>query len=304
MNQKKHVYDYDIDLASDTAPARVLGMVRRGSKVLEIGAGPGSITRHLARTLDCQVDALEIDPSAIELLKSYGLNAYLSDLNTAGWSHSIAEKRGRFDYVIAADVLEHVIDPWAVLEEMKSLLNENGQIILSVPHVGHAAVVGCLLDEDFEYGPWGLLDKTHVRFFGVKNIQALIHGASLVIREVQFVVRTPEMTEFASRWKRIPPEIQVAVQRNKFSHVLQVVVRLCLAKSGEIGIDLMTLKPVPPDQDAVEKWTRTMRRVEKDQPRDERSTFENFSVTGPRSNFLGKTSRLFRKIKRRFGAQG
>lgn len=44
---------------------------------------------------------------------------------------------------------------------------------LSLPHVGHAAIAGCLIDEDFEYRQWGLLDRTHVRFFGIKNVQNL-----------------------------------------------------------------------------------------------------------------------------------
>jgi SAM-dependent methyltransferase len=300
LNEKKHVYDYDVDLASDTAPARVIGMVRKGSKVLEIGAGPGSITRHLANTLGCEVDALEVDPSAIELLRSYGLNAYPSDLNNAGWSKSIAQARGTFDYVIAADVLEHVLDPWAVLLEMKSLLNDSGQIILSIPHVGHAAVVACLLDEDFEYGPWGLLDKTHVRFFGVKNVQALVNGAGLVIDEAQFVVRTPEMTEFVSRWERVPKEIKAAVQRNRFAHVLQCVVRVRPGRPGEEGIDLMTLTPKPPDQDTVEKWTGTMKRYKRAVPGDDRSTFGVTSLHAPRSSLSGKLKRLRKKLQRRF----
>lgn len=302
LSGSKHVYDYDVDLTSDTAPARVIGMVRPGSKVLEIGAGPGSITRHLANTLKCEVDALEVDPSAIALLQSYGLNAYPSDLNNAGWSKAIAETRGQFDYVIAADVLEHVLDPWAVLREMKALLNDTGEIILSIPHVGHAAVVACLLDEDFEYGPWGLLDKTHVRFFGVKNVQALVNDAGLVIEEAQFVVRTPEMTEFVSRWERIPADIQAAVQRNKFSHVMQVVVRIRPGKPGETGIDLMTQTPMPPDQNTVEKWTRTMKRQVKDRVLDARSTFGLESLRGPRSSLSGKMKRLKSKLKRRFGA--
>jgi 2-polyprenyl-3-methyl-5-hydroxy-6-metoxy-1,4-benzoquinol methylase len=301
LSEKKHVYDYDVDLSSDTAPARVIGMVRRGAKVLEIGAGPGSITRHLANTLGCQVDALEVDPAAIELLKSYGLNAYPSDLNIGGWSSTIANARGTFDYVIAADVLEHVTDPWAVLMEMKSLLNESGEIILSIPHVGHAAVVACLMDEDFEYGPWGLLDKTHIRFFGIKNVQALVNGAGLVIEEAQFVVRTPEMTEFVSRWERMPAEIRNAIQRNRFSHVLQCVVRVRPGKPGESGIDLITLTPVPPDQETVEKWTRTMQRYARAVPGDERSTIGAISLRGPRSSIFGKLKRLRKKLKRRFG---
>jgi 2-polyprenyl-3-methyl-5-hydroxy-6-metoxy-1,4-benzoquinol methylase len=302
MSDKKHVYDYDVDLSSDTAPARVIRMVQRGSKVLEVGAGPGSITRHLANTLGCEVDALEVDPSAIELLKSYGLNAYPADLNIAGWSQAIAEKRGLFDYVIAADVLEHVIDPWAVLREMKALLNDKGQIILSIPHVGHAAVAACLLDEDFEYGPWGLLDKTHVRFFGVKNMQALVNDAGLVIEDAQFVVRTPEMTEFVSRWERIPADIQAALQRNQFSHVMQCVVRVRPGNADERGIDLMTLTPEPPTQDTVEKWTRTMKYYQRAQAGDIRSTFGETSLRGPRSSLSGKLKRLKGKLKRRFSA--
>jgi len=301
MIEQKHVYDYDIDLTSDTAPARVIRMVRRGSKVLEIGAGPGSITRHLANTLGCDVDALEVDPSAIEILKSYGLNAYPGDLNNAGWSEEIAAKRGKFDFVIAADVLEHVIDPWAVLAEMKSLLDDDGQIILSIPHVGHAAVVACLLDEDFEYGPWGLLDRTHVRFFGIKNMQALINDAGLVIEEAEFVTRTPEMTEFVSHWERIPSDIRSAIQRNRFSHVLQAVVRLRSAKGDERGIDLLSLTPSPPDQEAVEKWTRTMRRHAKSRTEvDTRSTFGATPVYGPKSSLSGKLHRLRKKLAKRF----
>lgn len=200
LTKRKHVYEYDIDLTSDVAPARVIRMVKPGSKVLEIGAGPGSITRHLIGTLGCDTVALEVDPSAIEVLRTYVPRVYASDLNDPNWTEEIRTENGLFDYVIAADVLEHVYNPWQVLEGMTSLLAEGGAIILSVPHVGHASVAACLVDEDFEYWPWGLLDRTHIRFFGVKNVQSLINGAGLAIEEAQFVVRTPEMTEFAARW--------------------------------------------------------------------------------------------------------
>lgn len=300
MSDQKHVYDYDIDLTSDTAPARVIRMVRRGSKVLEIGAGPGSITRHLANTLACDVDALEVDPSAIEILKSYGLNAYPGDLNNAGWSQEIAARRGKFDFVIAADVLEHVLDPWAVLGEMKSLLNDGGQIILSIPHVGHAAVVACLLDEDFEYGPWGLLDRTHVRFFGIKNMQALINGAGLAIEQAEFVVRTPEMTEFVGRWDRIPSDVKAAIQRNRFSHVLQAVVRLRPATGDETGIDLLSQTPVPPDQDTFDMWNRAMRYHAATRVVDQRSPIASTPVTGPKRDAASRLRKLRKKIAKRF----
>lgn len=258
MTKRKHVYEYDIDLNSDVAPARVIRMVKPGSKVLEIGAGPGSITRHLIGTLGCDTVALEVDPSAIEVLRTYVPRVYASDLNDPNWTEEIKSENGLFDYVIAADVLEHVYNPWQVLEGMTSLLAEGGAIILSVPHVGHASVAACLVDEDFEYWPWGLLDRTHIRFFGVKNVQSLINGAGLAIEDAQFVVRTPEMTEFAARWKRMPADIQAALQRNRYSHVLQVVTCSRKSTDGSAGIDLMTLTPEAPDAATVKYWTETM----------------------------------------------
>ncbi len=39
------------------------------------------------------------------------------------------------------------------------------QFLVSRPQeAAHNAVVACLLNEDFEYQPTGLLDKTHIRF--------------------------------------------------------------------------------------------------------------------------------------------
>jgi len=83
---------------------------------------------------------------------------------------------------------------------MKELLNEAGTIVLSLPHAAHSAILSCLFEEDFPYGEWGLLDKTHIRFFGLHNIHALHASAGLAITAARFVMRRPEETEFAERW--------------------------------------------------------------------------------------------------------
>ncbi|MBS0232809.1 MAG: class I SAM-dependent methyltransferase [Proteobacteria bacterium] len=260
-DRPKHVYEYDIDLDSDVAPARVIRMVDRGTKVLEIGAGPGSITRHLSSTLGCDVVALEIDPSAIEKLTPFARKVYPLDLNDASWSKVLEAEEGKFDAVIAADVLEHVYDPWTVLGGMKSLLNDTGSVILSIPHVAHASVIGCLFDEDFEYRPWGLLDKTHIRFFGIKNIQKLYNAQGLAIEHSEFVVRTPEMTEFAARWERLPANIKEAAQTNRFSHVFQVVSRAVPSERAKADLRLMDLEVSLPDSATIQYWTKIMARV-------------------------------------------
>jgi 2-polyprenyl-3-methyl-5-hydroxy-6-metoxy-1,4-benzoquinol methylase len=297
----KHTYEYEIDIESDVAPARVLRMIKPNSKVLEIGAGPGSITRHLSGTLACDVVALEIDPTAIEKLKPFARMVHSMDLNDANWSTRIREMEGLFDYVIAADVLEHVYDPWAVLNGMKSLLNDTGSVVLSLPHVGHAAVAACLVDEDFEYRDWGLLDRTHIRFFGIKNVQQLLASQGMSIEQAEFVVRTPEMTEFTHRWNRLPADVQEALQRNRFSHVFQVVSRSVPKDRAKNNIYLMNQPVEVPDAATKQYWISMMSRLPTTDRVDMQSTIGALDASATRHVSTIHTSMNKRSLAQRLG---
>jgi 2-polyprenyl-3-methyl-5-hydroxy-6-metoxy-1,4-benzoquinol methylase len=237
MSAPRHTYEYDVELGADTAPARVIRMTGKGKRVLEVGAGPGSITKHLIRSNSCDVVALEIDPSAIAKLKEYCSNIYSLDLNDEKWPEALAGE-AKFDVVIAADVLEHVYNPLRTLNGMKSLLKPDGEIILSLPHVGHCVINACLLDEDFDYREWGLLDKTHIRFFGIKNINKLYADAGMGMVHAEFVVRTPRQTEFVDRWTKLTPEAQIVLSSNPFGFVYQVVSKAKVSAFGS-GLDLL-----------------------------------------------------------------
>ncbi len=238
----RHVYEYDVDLQSDTASAHVIRMTGRDRRVLEVGAGPGFITRHLIAENGCDVVAIEIDPIAIEKLKTFCPSIYALDLNDKSWPDQL-HGEDKFDVVIAADVLEHTCNPLQTLLGMKSLLRQGGEIILSLPHVGHSVVVGCLMNEDFHYRDWGLLDRTHIRFFGIKNINQLYRDAGLSIVDVNFVVRTPAQTEFAETWSSLPANVRKAIETNPFGNVYQVVSKAQPHEWAGIALDLTMLKP-------------------------------------------------------------
>jgi hypothetical protein len=219
--------------------------------------------------------ALEVEATAIEKLREFCPKVYDLDLNNKSWVDFLKKNEGLFDYVIAADVLEHVYDPWTVLGGMKELLNESGSVILSLPHIGHAAVLGCLVDEDMEYGSWGLLDRTHVRFFGIKNVQSLYKSQELSIEDAQFVVRTPMMTEFCHRWLRLPNDVKAALQRNRFSHVYQVVTRAVPDERAKNKLDLMSITVEQPDYGTVCHWSNLMASLPENQFLDKRSTWND-----------------------------
>jgi 2-polyprenyl-3-methyl-5-hydroxy-6-metoxy-1,4-benzoquinol methylase len=236
----RHIYEYEVDLASDTAAAHVIRMTGRSRRVLEVGAGAGSITKHLIQENGCDVVAIEIERASIERLTTICPKVYELDLNKESWPDRL-DGEDKFDVVIAADVLEHTYNPLQTLIGMKSLLREDGEIILSLPHVGHSAVMGCIMNEDFEYRDWGLLDRTHIRFFGIKNINQLHQDAGLSIVDAHFVVRRPAETEFADTWTTLPPAVRKAIETNPFGQVYQVVSKAQPRERARAAIDLTRL---------------------------------------------------------------
>ncbi|MBZ0088945.1 MAG: class I SAM-dependent methyltransferase, partial [Thermoanaerobaculia bacterium] len=75
------------------------------------------------------------------------------------------ELEGRFDLVLALELFEHLTRQEEFLARMRGLLAADGALLLSVPNVGHGALVEDLIAGRFDYLPVGLLCYTHYRFF-------------------------------------------------------------------------------------------------------------------------------------------
>jgi len=255
MNSKRHNYEYEVDASSETAPANVVRMVGQGKRVLEIGCGPGSITKLLTQHGQCRVTALELDPEAITKVAPHCEAIMQADLNSAEWPR-LLDGAERFDVLVAADVLEHLYDPWTTLRRMVPLINPNGYLVISLPHVGHAAVVSCLINGDFEYRDWGLLDRTHIRFFGLKNIKQLFDQADLKIIEVRYVVKPPEETEFAASWCRLSTTVQDALKSSEHADVYQVVVKAVPLSYPGDAVPLVPPQPLRTGGSIPAMWKR------------------------------------------------
>jgi 2-polyprenyl-3-methyl-5-hydroxy-6-metoxy-1,4-benzoquinol methylase len=254
---ERHRYDYDVDLAGGSAAARVCRMVGSRKRVLEIGAGPGSITRILHEQGN-HVVAIENDPTAIPFLKPRCDEVVSLDLNDAAWTKDLQQG---FDVVIAADVLEHLADPWATLARMKSLLARGGAIVVSVPHASHACVLGCLLQEDFEYQQYGLLDRTHIRFFGLRNMQAMFADAGLKIVRGEFVIVPPRESELRDKWKALDAATRRFLAAQRFAQVYQVVAMAAPLDDERPAVTLVDLDPATFGAKPLdESWLRLLRR--------------------------------------------
>ena len=233
-------YHYTVDLNADNSAAYVVRMVGNHKRVLDIGAGPGSIARTLRNDFGCRVTAVELNAEAVDMLQPHCERVYRVDLNEKSWDRSLRDEE-LFDVVVAADVLEHLLDPWSMLKTLRGMIGEDGYMVVSLPHSGHSAFVATLMDENFEYRDWGLLDRTHLRFFGMKGIEELFEQADLDIVEARFVVRPPEKTELVEHWHRLPPSVRRALSRNRFSQVYQVVMKAVPRERASQGISLRSM---------------------------------------------------------------
>ena len=241
MSESRHLYDYQVMPGS--VGAIVPRMIDAGARVLELGTGPGAITKQLHAN-GCRVVGMEIDPTAIPLVEPYCERVIQADLNAQGWEAVLGHER--FDAVVMTDVLEHLYDPWRTLAAAVTLMKPGGSLVISLPHVAHSAILAGLLHERFDYQPWGLLDRTHIRFFGLRNMQELIHGVGLRIVDADFVVKRPEDTEFEGLWKTLPEATRDALSSNPHGQVYQAVIKSMALSAAPRQLDLLEVAlPAP-----------------------------------------------------------
>lgn len=92
-----------------------------------------------------------------------------------------------FDIIIFADVLEHMADPWAALKNVRKHLKPQGQILISLPNIMHYSIISKLILGAWEYEEAGILDRTHLRFFSLKEINKLAVTTGYKVEDIKGV---------------------------------------------------------------------------------------------------------------------
>ncbi len=134
-------------------------------RVLEIGCGEGAF-RQLLGDVD-EYWGIEPDARAADLARQK------MDKVLVGTYDECADKLpdGYFDLIICNDVIEHMLDHDRFLQEIKAKLSDDGHLVASIPNVRYLDVLlGLLLKRDWKYRDYGVLDRTHLRFFTKKSL--------------------------------------------------------------------------------------------------------------------------------------
>ncbi|MCA9254689.1 MAG: methyltransferase domain-containing protein [Phycisphaerales bacterium] len=201
-----HIYERTVDPEGGDSLARIARQIRPGSVVLELGPATGYFTRHLNESLGCTVDCIEYSPEMADLARPFARSLHVGDLDQVELADYF--KAGEYDYVVAADVLEHLKNPWRVLRACRDLLKPTGAALLSIPNIAHAALIAELIAGRFEYRDEGLLDRTHLKFFTRSNIIDMLDRAGFRPESIDRIEWMAEQTEFNRVLEDLPPQLR------------------------------------------------------------------------------------------------
>jgi SAM-dependent methyltransferase len=148
------------------------------TSLLDLGCGRGRLGLEL-EGLGYKVTGLDNSPIACSAARQRISEVIELDLTDYGRVEQCLDGR-RFDWLLAADSLEHTIDPWAVLTFYRQFLKPNGHLVLSLPNPVVWDNRIRMLFGRFDYADSGIMDRTHVRFFTFRSARQLVVNCGFV----------------------------------------------------------------------------------------------------------------------------
>lgn len=152
--------------------AEVVASLPKGSRVLDLGCRDGFYTKALFR--DFHVTGVDIDSTALEqyqiIMSEAGntVEIVCSDLN-----QGLPFKNESFDFIIAGELIEHLIDPYFFLNEIERVAKKNSIFIGTTPNAARFDKrVLLLLGKD----PKEFSDPTHLQYFSKRSLERVLNA--------------------------------------------------------------------------------------------------------------------------------
>jgi|YNPNPStandDraft_1061719.scaffolds.fasta_scaffold07497_2 methionine biosynthesis protein MetW len=165
-------YDAYWSQADDTFDHERLALlekhVRPGEKVLEVDCGPGVLAAKL-RDKGAQVTATDLSAVAVQRARAKGIPCTQVDID----SEPLPFADGSFDVVVSNSAIEHRFFHEKAFDECIRVLKPGGRFIVCLPNIAHLICRWWVLTGRFPYIVNSPTDAMHLRFFTVREAQAL-----------------------------------------------------------------------------------------------------------------------------------
>jgi len=172
--------EYQLKPSEDSSHGRISTLLksRPPGKVLDLGCSSGLLSERL-RAMGHHVTGVDLNEIA-------GVKERTDDFYRADLNEGVPPEVGTgFDIVLAADVLEHLVNPGALMRQVRNVLTPEGTAIFCVPNIAHWYPRFRSTFGMFDYDQRGILDSTHLRFFTRRSIQKLIERQGFTVRRLE-----------------------------------------------------------------------------------------------------------------------
>jgi len=242
-------YKYECSFVDDNIVFSMMKKIRENSTVLEFGPAYGRLTKYLSENLNCTVDIVEIDKESGLEASVYARKALvgpdLGDIDTFKWVQVFSGNK--YDYIIFADVLEHLRYPERVIENVYGMLKDDGCILVSIPNIAHNSVLINLYNNIFHYTDTGLLDESHIHFWGLYNFKEMVNRSGYVITDIiPFYLETAN-SEQAKFFGSNASQIELLLKNRPHGKIYQYLIQLHKKDKGqkEFNLDNLSKQPFP-----------------------------------------------------------
>jgi methionine biosynthesis protein MetW len=188
----------------DDIGRKLASLIAPHSHILDVGCGTGSVTDLLRHETQGTIIGIEPDVERAQRAAARGLDVHQGIL-----SADFLRQHGPFDYIVFADVLEHLPNPAEIVVLAKGGLREGGSLIASLPNVAHWFVRTDLLWGRFNYQDCGIMDATHLRWFTQRTAQEFFERLGFQITAFEYTLNL-DLPDYKRRapWRWMQPRLR------------------------------------------------------------------------------------------------
>jgi 2-polyprenyl-3-methyl-5-hydroxy-6-metoxy-1,4-benzoquinol methylase len=177
VSQAATIHSPDSGYFGNTRADVVAALPRPLGRVLDVGCGSGAVGPGLRDAGAEHLTGIELVPDVAALAR-----AHYDEVLDGRVEDALDRISGPFDTILCLDVLEHLVDPGAVLAALHALAAPGGRLAVSVPNARHVSLLYDLaVRGTFGYAEWGHRDQTHLRWFTRADIVALVAEAGWTV---------------------------------------------------------------------------------------------------------------------------
>jgi 2-polyprenyl-3-methyl-5-hydroxy-6-metoxy-1,4-benzoquinol methylase len=156
-------------------------------RLLDLGCNKGAFGYLIKLLYGSEVWGIDLDMGFGAIAEKQLDKVIIGDINVV--IHDIPDHY--FDCISCNDVLEHLVDPYTVLNNLKSKLTSDGVIVCSIPNVRYwDNLKHLVLGKQWKYTDHGILDRTHMRFFTELSIKDMFKSLNFDIVRMEGITPT------------------------------------------------------------------------------------------------------------------